>query len=660
MKDKITLDRKDFCRVLLTDVLPYEIPFILTNEGFYKFSKNKNNLKKNKFIYDFFTKKNENNETNPLIYRIAKDNDSSRNLFLIHPKNQLQIVELYKNYNQLISHLCSRSTYSLRHPSKIAYTYQKNNNSILKRYEDKFKDEGVGIDDDEPMYASTFFEYKEISFLYKFYDSYQFHRIEKKFDKLFKFDIAKCFSSISTFYLSKSIREIQSYHNSIGLHSFENLFQKIMENCYFGNSHGLVVGPEFSRIFSEILLQSIDIEIKKSLKNHVTSDGRIIKIKENTDYVIKRYVDDYFLFYNNEDIGNHVYKETLRQLEKFKLYINESKNTKYTVPFITGVTIAKQEYRKLIESLFSKFGYIDDNEIKKGIKSPMHRFHQLANQLITDIKCIVYKNKISYSAITGYYFTLARNKVCEIHEHIDDYKDDPIQSEKITNFLIIIIELSFFIHSMDFRVRSTYLISQIIILINKISENLGVQSSEFIKKKIYDEAYLSIRTAIQKNNIRDIECLNLIISIRDIDINYQLNQETIEKIIGLDRDNFAPNYFSLMTCLFYIQNKKEYLSTRTKIVNHICTKLSDNYLSIYNDSELAHIFFDSIRCPYITRKMKTDIVQIALKNTIRGTEVASTIEFIESQNWFIDWDCSTADSIERLLMKKELKAPYDN
>ena len=92
MKDKITLDRKDFCRVLLTDVLPYEIPFILTNEGFYKFSKNKNNLKKNKFIYDFFTKKNENNETNPLIYRIAKDNDSSRNLFLIHPKNQLQIV----------------------------------------------------------------------------------------------------------------------------------------------------------------------------------------------------------------------------------------------------------------------------------------------------------------------------------------------------------------------------------------------------------------------------------------------------------------------------------------------------------------------------------------------------------------------------------------
>ena len=34
MKSKIYLDKKDFYRVLLTDVLPYEVPFILSNEGF--------------------------------------------------------------------------------------------------------------------------------------------------------------------------------------------------------------------------------------------------------------------------------------------------------------------------------------------------------------------------------------------------------------------------------------------------------------------------------------------------------------------------------------------------------------------------------------------------------------------------------------------------
>ena len=44
MKSKIYLDKKDFYRVLLTDVLPYEVPFILSNEGFYR------NLKATHFI----------------------------------------------------------------------------------------------------------------------------------------------------------------------------------------------------------------------------------------------------------------------------------------------------------------------------------------------------------------------------------------------------------------------------------------------------------------------------------------------------------------------------------------------------------------------------------------------------------------------------------
>ncbi|TOB14767.1 hypothetical protein CGK11_25030, partial [Vibrio parahaemolyticus] len=78
-------------------------------------------------------------------------------------------------------------------------------------------------------------------------------------------------------------------------------------------------------------------------------------------------------------------------------------------------------------------------------------------------------------------------------EHIADFKESKEQCDKITNFLLIIIELSFFVHSMDFRVRSTYLISQIIIIINRISLILGDSNSELIRKKIYDESYLAIK-----------------------------------------------------------------------------------------------------------------------------------------------------------------------
>ncbi|NOI86994.1 antiviral reverse transcriptase Drt3b [Vibrio sp. 99K-1] len=652
-KIKITLSKRDFHRVLLTDVLPYEVPFILTNEGFYKASKNSQAQSTYNVIESILFRNN--SETRPLAYKITKDSASERTLYLPHPAIQLKVCNLYRDYNQLITHLCNRSSFSLRYPSKIAHSYYAKSNSSSSDPSEKLKDEGVAIDGDrEPIYASTFFEYKDVSFLYKFYDSYQFHRIEKKFDKLFKFDIAKCFSSISTFQLSKSIRDIESYIKSKNHHSFENIFEKLMNDANLGDQHGVIVGPEFSRVFSEILLQSIDCEVKSKLMHNDS-------LFESSDYVVKRYVDDYFLFYNDEQVRDLVYRTIIEELESYKLYCNESKNQYFDVPFITGVTIAKQQYKHLINSLFSKFNHIDEEKKIMGINSPMNRYHQISNQLITDIKCIVFNNKISYSSITGYYFTLARIKVSEIEEHIFYIKDNQEQCDKLTNFLLIIIELSFFVHSMDFRVRSTYLISQIVIMINKISSYLGSINSEIIKKKIYDESYLSIKTSIKKNTMRDIECLNLLIAIRDIDISYQLSKEFLEKIVNLD-DVEKTNYFSLMTSLFYVQEKKSYSSTRTKVVKCILEKFDSDYFTVENDSELTHILFDSLSCPYLTRKMKIKIADRALSKlyNLDESEVESIVDQVSEKNWFIDWDISSSESIERLLMKKELKSPYGN
>ena len=111
---------------------------------------------------------------------------------------------------------------------------------------------------------------------------------------------------------------------------------------------------------------------------------------------------------------------------------------------------------------------------------------------------------------------------------------------------------------------------------------------------------------------------------------------------------------------FYIQNKKEFLSTRNKVVNCIKNKFSNHFLTIKEDSELVHLFFDSVRCPYFTSLMKYEIAKIALQrvNFMSEELIEHTINIIKKQNWFIDWDITSSDSIERLLMKKELKAPY--
>ncbi|EMM6697241.1 TPA: DNA-binding protein, partial [Citrobacter freundii] len=176
----IKLIKNDFNRVLLTDVLPYELPFIFTNEGFYH-ALNSGIIKESGFLKGIFLKKSDNK---PYEYYIKKDKESDRKLYLIHPANQIEFTELYKKYSTLITHLCSRSSYSLRAANSIASLYYEKSQT---KPHDKYKDEGVegDIEESSPKYASSFFKYKKYDFLYKFYDSYEFHRIEKKFHSLF-------------------------------------------------------------------------------------------------------------------------------------------------------------------------------------------------------------------------------------------------------------------------------------------------------------------------------------------------------------------------------------------------------------------------------------------------------------------------------------------
>jgi len=128
---KIPLEKRDFNRAILTDVLPYEVPFILTNEGFYKNLKSNASLRENRFLKSIFFS-GEEVDTKPLVYRITKDSDSERSLYLIHPSVQIKICSLYKNYNQLITHLCTRSSFSLRYPSKIAHSYYSKEKKVMR------------------------------------------------------------------------------------------------------------------------------------------------------------------------------------------------------------------------------------------------------------------------------------------------------------------------------------------------------------------------------------------------------------------------------------------------------------------------------------------------------------------------------------------------
>ena len=145
-------------RVILSDVLPYEIPITFSNRHFYNFLvKNKIKVKTcadgskkvvwqdgNIFIGEilkllFGFKQDKvilNNEMEisskidlkkvPFSFKISHKENDFRDLSIIHPKNQLDIIEFYDNYRDTILYYSNISQFSIRKPNKVAkYIYQK-------------------------------------------------------------------------------------------------------------------------------------------------------------------------------------------------------------------------------------------------------------------------------------------------------------------------------------------------------------------------------------------------------------------------------------------------------------------------------------------------------------------------------------------------------
>ena len=181
---KIKVDKHDYLRVILTEVLPYEVPITFLNEGLYFYLKQykitPQDVDKDShlFIRSFL---DYSDYTKPYNYRINKNSNSKRLLSVPHPSIQRQISDFYEKYDSVITGLCSKSPVSLRAPSHVASRYYEKELAIYeKSVEEKNVETESGGFENTSVYASSYFTYRKYNFLYKFYDSYESHRIASK------------------------------------------------------------------------------------------------------------------------------------------------------------------------------------------------------------------------------------------------------------------------------------------------------------------------------------------------------------------------------------------------------------------------------------------------------------------------------------------------
>ena len=110
--------------------------------------------------------------------------------------------------------------------------------------------------------SKTYFKFiKKYSNIYKFYEDYKYQNAEKRFERLYKFDIQSCFDSIYSHSFTWAVsggKEEYKKHLNGKAKSFGDDWDNIMQKMNYNETNGIVIGPEFSRIFAEIILQYID------------------------------------------------------------------------------------------------------------------------------------------------------------------------------------------------------------------------------------------------------------------------------------------------------------------------------------------------------------------------------------------------------------------
>lgn len=360
-------------RVVLSDVLPYELPFIFTNRYFYRFLvKNEVSIDGSDVLHwkggihkgakaiiallagvqvpqlNGGTKYNLRSRlvTVPFSYAIKHKETSNRRLSIVHPLNQIQIVDFYDRYKSTLLYMCGKSHFSIRYPNKVAcYFYYKDrlHNTLLGKKSDKLE---IYFSEYENM--KTFFSYKQYANIYKFYEDYRYQRAEKKYQHLLKFDVQDCFNSVYTHSIAWAVNGgMNTYkdHFEGTDDSFASRWDELMRRLNYNETHGIVIGPEFSRVFTEAIMQHIDIRVEAELKE--------AGLTNKVDYECYRYVDDFFLFYNNWEVKNKAIRVFDELLREFKMTISHEKTIEMRRPFITDITIAKGLIDTLLRDVFS-------------------------------------------------------------------------------------------------------------------------------------------------------------------------------------------------------------------------------------------------------------------------------------------------------------------
>ncbi len=613
-------------RVLLTEVAPFETPALFSNWGSYNFHRKIAKKTTSKLLARLF---HDSGTSVPFKFRITKDASARRTLFLLHPNISKKVIDLYNTHSLAILRACSRSPHSLRAPSKVARFYN------TSRTPGAFKRGIEEINSDTP-YASSYFTYKHFSHLYSFFNSDTYSELEKRYRYMAHLDITKCFPSIYSHTISWAVRGKESAkdyahrRNRRAPASFDSSFDNLIQACCHRETSGIPIGPEFSRIFAEIILQKVDIETMRRAE----ADG----CTHEANITYYRYIDDYFIFYDDESILTKWKQHLTEELEKYHLYLGSTKDLATERPFITPISILKIDAYRCI------------TELKERLTGADLRF---AQREVNHFRTLIKTSNAPIAGVSTFLLSALTKSLRTL---------DP-KAPRFADKIFTLVELAAFTFRMDIRVATCFRWMAFVLQVQSAISALALHERASIMEKTERELAGSLQSALNGPGI--VEACNLLLLATECFSTSLIEPKLVERarssFVGAHNDEYSNkkrlNYFGIVCLLYAVRNRPELTTTRDLLVSSAKEILTEFDPTAY--SEAAHLILDLMSCPWISDVEKTRIVldtSRAHNLSLSSADISEFISDTKCVDWYFSW--SGKNHLSNHLKKKELLLSY--
>lgn len=622
-------------RALLTETLPFELPIIFTNEYRYlalATPPTDANISPYWLALRATAGGRAQAYTVPYQYVIRKERAGTTTLSLIHPEHQVRVAQFYHDYAETLIATCAVSRTSLRYPATIARIYSS---TELERHATRKTGEVHVEPEVEPEQTDvsrvvSFFTYRDINLLSKFYDSPAYLALEKRFSKMRTLDVSRCFYNIYTHSVTWAVKSKRFSKENANAHSFEQQFDRLMQKINYNETNGIIVGPEVSRIFAEVIFQRVDADLLTKLAKGPKP------LKAGVDYDLRRYVDDYFLYANESAVLDRVQHELEVILETYKLYLNESKITNLDRPFVTSLSTARRQVRRAMFDLKSS---VDDVRKSKDPKD-YRRLSLAVKGKTLETRLIIGEHGVGFHNISSWCLSLLHSMISELFVSLSLIEaNDEARFNCFERALWTLLSLVFYIVSLDVRVPTTYALGNLLTVCESSGYRRLLEHSDWIGHVIEGELIELAAHAHQDffarlGNHDAVETLNiLIIGAHHFGQSFVNNTEIVRIVDELI--DGTPNYFVYISLKFVLLRDKVAHASRLAALNSAAIREvveQRRNLAIYSEKYL--LFCDLLSAPDLTNDEKRSL----WKTVLGGQPSNATLAALSRICGFVDWE----------------------